>query len=132
MNTLLTGASIYFTFGAVGAFGSTSLWTGFSLTEALLLGAILSATDPVAVIGALHNLQAPPKLTFLISGEALLNDGSGVLLFVVFLDLAKGTFVELAHLIVLKLIRIIPNAALIYISVRTIRQCAVCAAHEFR
>ncbi|CAD7935908.1 unnamed protein product, partial [Amoebophrya sp. A25] len=79
LNTILTGVALYFT-----------SWHGFSLTEALLLGAILSATDPVAVIGALHNLHAPPKLTLLISGEALLNDGSGVLLFLVFLDLAKG------------------------------------------
>eukprot|EP00392_Amoebophrya_sp_AT5.2_P005790 g5800.t1 len=69
---------------------SDDAWRGFSFSEALLLGAILSATDPVAVIGALHDLHAPAKLTLLISGEALLNDGSGVLLFLVFFDLAKG------------------------------------------
>ncbi|CAD7944069.1 unnamed protein product [Amoebophrya sp. A120] len=75
---------------ATSSTSTSSSWQGFTVSEALLLGAILSATDPVAVIGALHNLHAPAKLTLLISGEALLNDGSGVLLFLVFLDLAKG------------------------------------------
>lgn len=69
--------------------GAGSSWGGFSWSESFLLGAILSATDPVAVVGALHDLHAPPKLSLLISGEALLNDGSGVLLFLVFFELAK-------------------------------------------
>jgi len=54
---------------------------------ALLLSSILSATDPVAVVAALHHLGAPKKLSTLIEGESLLNDGSAVVFFFVFLDL---------------------------------------------
>merc|ERR1719326_2728671 len=57
---------------------------------ALLLGAILAATDPVAVVNALKQLHAPDKLESLIKGESLLNDGSAVVLFFVFLDVAAA------------------------------------------
>ncbi|CAD7967736.1 unnamed protein product [Amoebophrya sp. A120] len=57
--------------------------------HAFLLGAILSATDPVAVIAALKALGAPARLTLLVAGEALLNDATGVVFFNVFWDLAR-------------------------------------------
>lgn len=53
----------------------------------LLLASILSATDPVAVVSALHALGAPKKFSTLIEGESLLNDGSAVVFFFVFLDM---------------------------------------------
>eukprot|EP01105_Mastigella_eilhardi_P013962 TRINITY_DN317_c0_g1_i3.p1 TRINITY_DN317_c0_g1~~TRINITY_DN317_c0_g1_i3.p1 ORF type:complete len:870 (+),score=191.32 TRINITY_DN317_c0_g1_i3:97-2610(+) len=52
-------------------------------TEALLLGAALSATDPVATIATVKKLGASPKLSVLIEGEALLNDGTAYVLFLV-------------------------------------------------
>jgi len=79
LNTLLTGTIVKVTF-------STIEWTW---SAAFLLGSILSATDPVAVIGALHSLCAPDKLSSLISGESLFNDGSAVVLFRLFWDLAR-------------------------------------------
>jgi NhaP-type Na+/H+ or K+/H+ antiporter len=54
--------------------------------ESLLLGSILSATDPVAVVAALAQLGAPKKLSSLVEGESLLNDGSAVVFSYVFLD----------------------------------------------
>jgi len=53
----------------------------FSVAAALLLGSMLAATDPVAVVGALKELHAPEKLSDLIKGESLLNDGSAVVFF---------------------------------------------------
>lgn len=50
-------------------------------SSSLLLGAILSATDPVAVVNALNSAGAPEKLCAVIEGEALLNDGSAYVLF---------------------------------------------------
>ena len=44
----------------------------------LITGAILSATDPVAVTAVLHDLGAPHKLATMIEGESLLNDGSAM------------------------------------------------------
>lgn len=54
-------------------------------TESMLLGAILSATDPVAVVVALKAADAPEKLSAVIEGEALLNDGSAYVLFIIIL-----------------------------------------------
>ena len=79
MSLLLTGMWCKITFG--------HKW---SMPISFLLGAIVSATDPVAVVGALHELGAPAKLASLIDGESLLNDGSAMVAFFVFLALATG------------------------------------------
>jgi CPA1 family monovalent cation:H+ antiporter len=57
-------------------------WVGMSLTwpEALLLGSILSATDPVAVISLFSQLGAPKRLTVLVEGESLFNDATAIVL----------------------------------------------------
>ena len=49
----------------------------------ILLGSILSATDPVAVVSVLQTLGAPSHLRHMIEGESLLNDGSAVVVFLV-------------------------------------------------
>ena len=59
----------------------------WSWPAALTLGSILPATDPVAVVAALKELHASEKLSLLISGESIFNDGSAVILFNLFLDL---------------------------------------------
>ena len=65
-----------------------SLYIGWS--ESFLMASILSATDPVAVVSVLHTLGAPAKLSILISGESLLNDGSAYVFFVVFKELSSA------------------------------------------
>ena len=52
----------------------------------LLMGAILSATDPVAVVGLLKELGVSERLSLLIEGESLLNDGTAVVLFTIFFN----------------------------------------------
>ncbi len=60
---------------------------GLSLTheipflQALLLGAILAATDPVAVIPIMKRLEVPHDLATIIEGESLLNDGFAIVLY---------------------------------------------------
>jgi len=57
-------------------------------TIALLFGAVISATDPVAVVSILKELGASKKLGTLIEGESLLNDGTAIVIFmVIFLGL---------------------------------------------
>lgn len=53
---------------------------GISFPAALLLGAILSATDPVAVISLFKQLGAPRRLTILVEGESLFNDATALVL----------------------------------------------------
>lgn len=59
------------------------LSSGF--TGALVFGSIVSATDPVAVVALLKELGASKKLSTLIEGESLLNDGTATVLFTVVL-----------------------------------------------
>lgn len=58
--------------------------------EALTLGCVLSATDPVAVVALLKELGASVRFNTLVEGESLLNDGTAMVFFALFLDLAKG------------------------------------------
>jgi CPA1 family monovalent cation:H+ antiporter len=69
------------------------LATDIPLVAALLLGAILSATDPVAVIALFKQLGAPENLTTLVEGESLLNDASAIVVSRILVAiLAAGAF----------------------------------------
>lgn len=64
---------------------------GLSWSSALLFGALISATDPVSVLALFKKLGAPERLTVIIEGESLLNDGTAVVLFTILLNIATGT-----------------------------------------
>nr|MBC8343166.1 cation:proton antiporter [Bacteroidota bacterium] len=68
--------------------GLSSIHIGFKdwgWSLAFLFGAVVSATDPVAVVALLKELGASKKLGTLIEGESLLNDGTAIVLFFVFM-----------------------------------------------
>lgn len=67
-------------------------FTSLNLLIALLLGAILSATDPIAVISLFQSLGAPKRLTILVEGESLFNDATSLVIAKILLGiLVAGT-----------------------------------------
>ena len=64
---------------------------GMELPIALLVGAALSATDPVSVIALFKELGASKKLSTLMEGESLFNDGVAVVAFVLLVGIPLGT-----------------------------------------
>lgn len=51
---------------------------------ALMFGALISATDPVAVVALLHELKTSKRFSTLVDAESLLNDGTGIVCFMLF------------------------------------------------
>lgn len=70
----------------------------WSVGTALMFGAIVSATDPVAVVSLLKEMCSRARLQTLIEGESLLNDGTAIVLFTLFLGLATQAQAELSFI----------------------------------
>ncbi len=68
--------------------GLTALGTSLALPAALVFGALIAATDPVAVISIFRSVGVPKRLSVLIEGESLFNDGTAIVLFNLMLAVA--------------------------------------------
>ena len=82
VSTGLVGVGIWFAFNLTGL--------NIPLIYCLLFGALISPTDPVAVLGILKTVKVPASLEAKIAGESLFNDGVGVVIFVILLAMATS------------------------------------------
>lgn len=73
---------------AAGVYFGINHPTGFPWIAALLTGAILSATDPSAILNLLRKLGAPKRLILILESEGLFNDTTSIVLFSIILTIA--------------------------------------------
>ncbi|WP_416899240.1 MAG: cation:proton antiporter [Minwuia sp.] len=71
--------------------GAVYAVSGMGFVVCLLLGAILSATDPVAVVAIFKDLGAPKRLAILVEGESLFNDATAIVLFNILVAMILGS-----------------------------------------
>ncbi len=81
-STLLVGLATYVLSSALGL--------DLRMIECLLFGALITPTDPIAVLGILKSAGVPKSLETKITGESLFNDGIGVVVFLAVLAAATG------------------------------------------
>lgn len=77
-----------FVVGSLSCFALGLIGVDVPLIYCLVFGALISPTDPIAVLGILKKVNAPKSLEIKIAGESLFNDGVGVALFIVLLQIA--------------------------------------------
>ena len=73
--------------------GIVHLGTGMLIKTAMVFGALIAATDPVAVVALFRRLGVPRRLQVLLEGESLFNDGTAIVMFNLVVDIALvGSF----------------------------------------
>ena len=81
-STVITGVLLWFIVGPIGL--------DLPFLYCLVFGALISPTDPIAVLAILRTAHAPKSLETKITGESLFNDGVGVVVFILISGIAFG------------------------------------------
>src|SRR5512143_1376622 len=78
--------------------GGVVAWgTGLAIQTAMVFGALVSATDPVAVVALFRRLGVPRRLQVLLEGESLFNDGTAIVMFNLMISIALVGRFDLAN-----------------------------------
>jgi CPA1 family monovalent cation:H+ antiporter len=87
--SLLAGPGVLVSAGLVALF--LHLGAGLPADQAFVVGAMLAATDPAAVIATFKRLASPRRLSTLVEAESLFNDGTGIVAFTIAVGLVTST-----------------------------------------
>ncbi|XP_021856819.1 sodium/hydrogen exchanger 8 isoform X2 [Spinacia oleracea] len=87
---ILAGPGVLISTFCLGAALKLSFPYDWNWKTSLLLGGLLSATDPVAVVALLKELGASKKLSTIIEGESLMNDGTAIVVYQLFYQMVLG------------------------------------------
>ena len=104
---MLAGLGTVLSTGLVGVamfFAAPLLGQHPSFIQSLLFGALISPTDPIAVLEMLRRVSAPRNLQAQLAGESLFNDGIGAVLFLAVLGIAESGHIPSAWSVAEKLI----------------------------
>lgn len=109
LSTFIVGTGFWWLAGLFGV--------SIPYTWALVFGALISPTDPVAVLSLLKSVNVPPALEAKIAGESLFNDGVGVVVFSILVAIAIGgsdhsSGVDFAHIAELFVVEALGGALL--------------------
>ncbi len=93
ITVLALGATLFSTFFIGFVLYGFCLLIGiqFDLIYCLLFGALISPTDPIAVLAIVKKLNAPQRVSTQVEGESLFNDGFGLVIFVTLFTIAFGS-----------------------------------------
>ncbi|HEY2806510.1 MAG TPA: cation:proton antiporter [Gemmatimonadales bacterium] len=94
--TALAAPGVVVAIGLTGAICTLAihllrLEPGFTLTIGLVFGALIAATDPIAVVAVFRSMRASPRLTTILEAESLLNDGTSIVFLTLILGYVAGT-----------------------------------------
>ena len=84
---LLAGPGVLISAALIAA--ALAAGAGMPLPQAMVVGAMLSATDPAAVIAMFKRLRTPRRLATLIEAESVFNDGTGIVIFAIAVNLVS-------------------------------------------
>ena len=71
----------------------------FTLQQGLVFGALVAATDPIAVVAIFRELKVPVRLATLVEGESLMNDGTSIVLLSLLLAVVSGAVTSTGALV---------------------------------
>ena len=97
LSTFIIGGLLWWIF--------TGLDIHLSFLYCLIFGALISPTDPIAVLSILKSINAPKSLEMQIAGESLFNDGVAVVMFLVLVGIAAGGEHVTANVVMLEFIQ---------------------------
>ncbi len=104
LSTFVIGGASYYLFSLVGLH--------LPFLYCLLFGALISPTDPVAVMGILKEARLPKPLEVKVVGESLFNDGVGVVVFLVLMSLIPRDSVLISDVVLLFVEEVLGGALL--------------------